>query len=152
MVYRRYIIFTVTTCTTQSVFNCTLSVCVAALKPIYDHWRLVSWNGDFIGLPDLIVRSCAFTSVIISLELHLMVVSLFEAHTVSTSDSEFLLLTCNLFIYMYYVYYLWANPLLPVSREWEMQFCTLKVWFDRLSAWCKEKLQLYVTTVLIFTT
>lgn len=42
----------------------------------------MSWNGDFIGLPDLIVRSCAFTSVIISLELHLMVVSLFEAHTV----------------------------------------------------------------------
>lgn len=55
-----------------------------------------------------------------------MVVSLFEARTVSTSDLEFLLLTCNLFIYMYYIYYLCANPLLPVSRKWEMQLCTLR--------------------------
>lgn len=27
-----------------------------------------------------------------------------------------------------------------------------KVWFDMLSAWCKEKFQFYITTVSIFTT
>lgn len=46
----------------------------------------MSWKGDFIGLPDLIMCGYAFTSMIISLRA-LSDGCIFEARTVSTSDS-----------------------------------------------------------------
>lgn len=61
------------------------------------------------ALLDLILWSCAFTSVITSLRAPsdgCVCIRGLPSHTVSTSDPEFLLLLCNLFIYIDYIYYL----------------------------------------------
>lgn len=121
-------IFTVTY--SQQVFKCTLSVIVKRLKPIFEHLQFDSVIGDTDvvtvdisgherALLDLIACSCAFTSVITSLRAPsdgCICIRGLPSRTVSTSDAEFLLLVCNLFIYMYYVYYL-LYPLLPVRLK-----------------------------------
>lgn len=98
--------------------NPFLSICNFTLS-LENDVATVDISGHERALLDLIVCSCAFTSVITSLRAPsdgCICIRGLPFHTVSTSDAEFLLLVCNLFIYMYYVYYL-LYPLLPVRLK-----------------------------------
>lgn len=73
-----------------------------SLETLIFRWT-VDISGHERALLDLKVCSCAFTSVITSLRAQSdgrICIRGLPSHTASTLDAEFLLLVCNLFIYL----------------------------------------------------